>query len=291
MIAVLLNIIKVIFIVAVVPAAGGLLAGVDRKISARMQGRVGPPLLQPYYDLFKLFAKDSPTVNGMTSVYLLFSLIFVAFTVTLFFIGADLLLVLFALTLGSVFFILGGYSSNSPYSLVGAERELLQVISYEPMVLIAALGVYCTNHSFYVSDIFRTSQPVIKYTPAIFIGLLYILAFKLRKSPFDLSMSHHAHQEIVRGITTEFTGHDLAVVELTHWYENVFVLGLVYIFFAWSAWYSNIIALLMCIIVYIFEIIIDNSTARVRWQMALKTSWIVTAVLGGVNLFVLMLIR
>ena len=56
---------KIIAIVILEPIVGGLLAGLDRIISARMQGRVGPPILQPFYDVFKLFQKESIEVNRM----------------------------------------------------------------------------------------------------------------------------------------------------------------------------------------------------------------------------------
>lgn len=56
---------------------GCLFAGIDRKISAKMQGRVGPPILQPYYDVRKLFDKDRVSVNGSERVYITFALIFV----------------------------------------------------------------------------------------------------------------------------------------------------------------------------------------------------------------------
>ena len=69
---------------------------------------------------------------------------------------------------------------------------------------------------------------------------MFILVFKMRKSPFDLSGSHHAHQEIVRGVTTEFSGRTLALIEIAHWYETAVVLGMVALFFAsspgWRRW-------------------------------------------------------
>jgi ech hydrogenase subunit B len=127
--------------------------------------------------------------------------------------------------------------------------------------------------------------------PLIFLGFCYILTVKLRKSPFDLSTSHHGHQEIVKGVTTELTGVCLAMVEITHWYETMFALGIVYLFFVWSAPYSRWIALLCCLAVYLAEIFVDNGLARVKWRAALKSSWLVTGVLGGINLFVLNLLR
>jgi len=70
--------------------------------------------------------------------------------------------------------------------------------------------------------------------PGIFISILFVLTIKLRKSPFDLSTSHHAHQELVKGLTTEFSGSSLAMIEVAHWYENIMLLGFVYLFFASS---------------------------------------------------------
>jgi len=62
--------------------------------------------------------------------------------------GGDILLALFALTLGSIFFVLGGYASNSPYSTIGSERELLQMMAFEPMLLLAAIGLYYGTRAF-----------------------------------------------------------------------------------------------------------------------------------------------
>ena len=119
----------------------------------------------------------------------------------------------------------------------------------------------------------------------------FILTFKLRKSPFDLSMSHHGHQEIVKGITTEYSGRDLAVIEVTHWYEMMIALSLVYVFFATEKPISHVFAVVVCLFVYLFEIIIDNAFARAKWQQALTSAWIVTAVTGTINLLILSYFR
>lgn len=284
-----LDVAKIIGILIVVPLLGGLLTGVDRKISARMQRRKGPPILQPFYDVMKLFQKEALTVNRLTRFYITFSLFFTAFTTVLLFMGADLMLIIFALTLTSIFFVIAGYSASSPFSLVGAERELLQIISYEPMVLITGVGFYYAQKTFQVADIMHSSTPSIVYLPLVFLGFVYIMTFKLRKSPFDLSFSEHGHQEIVKGLTTELTGVCLGMVEIMHWLETMFVLALVFLFFASSAWYTDVIGVVVCAIVYFLEILIDNSFARVKWQKAFTVSWIVTAIAGFVNLGVLSL--
>jgi len=278
------------------PVIGGLLAGIDRRLSARMQGRQGPPLLQPFYDLFKLFAKQVVVVNHVQDFLVGGFLVFVIFTGCLFFSGGDLLLVFFALTLAGIFFMMSACSANSPYSSMGAQRELLQMMAYEPMVLLVAIGFYMStgimsHGSFAVSDIIQSSTSNILYLPGFFIGFVYILTIKLRKSPFDLSTSHHAHQEMVKGLTTEISGNILALVELSHWYENVFLLGIVGLFIVNSTWWSVIIAVIVCMAVYFLEIFADMVFPRVKWEFMLKSTWLITLVAGVLNMIVLSVIH
>jgi ech hydrogenase subunit B len=265
------------------PVIGGLVSGIDRKITAHMQGRVGPPLLQPFYDVGKLFEKEMTVANDTQRFYVISYFIFMVFTGALFFAGGDILLVIFALTLAQIFLVLGAYSANSPYSHVGAERELIQIMSYEPMVILAAVGMYVVTKSFNVGTIASYTQPLVLFLPGIFIGFIYILTIKLRKSPFDISTSHHAHQEIVKGVTTEFSGPTLGLVEVTHWYETVLLLGFVYLFFA----FNPLVAVIAVILVYMLELLIDNASARVKWQLVMKSSWGIAAIVGVVNLAVL----
>ena len=105
-----------------------------------MQGRRGPSILQPFYDVFKLFEKERITVTNVQDFYVMVFVIFVIVSGAIFFAGGDMLLVIFTLTLASAFLIIAAYSSNSPYAEVGAERELLQMMAYEPMVLMTIIG-------------------------------------------------------------------------------------------------------------------------------------------------------
>lgn len=283
-------IISIIAYLILAPLAGGILAGFDRKISARMQGRVGPSILQPFYDVFKLFEKESVTVTRVQDFYVLIFVLFVMASGVIFFGGGDLLLVIFTLTVASAFLIIAAYSANSPYAEVGAERELLQMMAYEPMVLMTAIGFYMYTGSFAVSDIMvGTSMPFLPMI-GIFFGFLFILTIKFRKSPFDLSMSHHAHQELVRGLTTEFSGKTLGFIEISHWYENIFLLGFIFLFFANGTAWGYAIGVVVCLLSYFLEVLIDNCFARMKWQFAFKSAWIVALVLGIVNIFVLYLI-
>jgi ech hydrogenase subunit B len=275
-----------IFIV-LAPVAGGLLSGLDRKISARMQGRVGPSILQPFYDVLKLFQKENVIVNISQNLYAFCFLFFTVFTGVLFFNGADILLVVFALTLAGIFFVLGGYSTFSPYSFIGSERELLSMVADEPMIILTAVGMYMVTKSFSVASIAAYPTPLIAYIPGIFLGFVFILTIKLKKSPFDLSSSHHAHQELVSGITTEFSGKTLAYIELAHWYETVLLLGIIYLFFA----PLPVVGVLVALFAYFLEIFIDNINARVKWQWVLKSAWGVAIIAGALNIFILFIVR
>jgi formate hydrogenlyase subunit 4 len=276
----------IVFLVGA-PILGGLLAGWDRRISARMQSRLGPPILQPFYDVQKLWLKQSMAVRPTQNLYVTFFLLLVIFTGALFFAGSDLLLVIFALTLAAIFLVLGAYKASSPYSFIGAERELIQMMAYEPMVLLTAIGMYMVTKSFYVHEIAGHQHLLIVALPGVFVGFLYALEIKFRKSPFDLSASHHAHQELVRGLTTEFSGRTLALIEIAHWYENVLLLSWVYLFFGAWPWLGIAAALA----VFVGIILVDNVFARLKWQTALRSAWVVAAVFGFGNILVLSLLR
>ena len=265
------------------PVIGGLIAGIDRKVTAHMQGRIGPPILQPFYDVGKLFEKENLVVTTTQNFYVLSYLVFMIAAGMLFFSGGDMLLVIFAFTLSHIFLVLGAYAAYSPYSHIGAERELIQIIAYEPMIIFTAVGMYMVTQSFFVSSIVTSGIPIILYLPGVFIGYLIVLTIKLRKSPFDLSTSHHAHQEIVKGVTTDFAGPNLGKIEIAHWYEYVFLLGVVYLFFG----FNPLLALAAIIVAYFIEVLIDNIIARVKWQMVIRSAWLIAGTLGLVNLGVL----
>jgi formate hydrogenlyase subunit 4 len=269
--------------IIIAPIAGCLLAGADRILSARMQGRVGPPLLQPWYDVAKLLQKRHVAVNLHQNFYAIGFLVFTIATGCIFFAGGDLLLTIFAFTVGGIFLVLGAYAPSSPYSHIGAERELMQMLACEPMLILAALGLYYVTGTFNVHDIAAAPKMAVVYLPGVLIGMLFILTIKLRKSPFDLSTSHHGHQELVKGVTTEFAGPSLALIEIAHWYENVFLLGLIWLFFAWNPW----IAAAAVAIAYFAEVVVDNSSARLTVAKMLKSSWAATLIFGVVNILVL----
>lgn len=272
------------------PFVGALLDGIDRKITARMQGRKGPSIFQPFYDLIKLFSKQMIAVNSVQLLLNCSYLIFLAIAGGMVFFGTDILMSLFILSTADMFLILAASSDSSPYSNIGASREMLQTMAYEPMTLLIAVGFYLATGSFRVEDIIQQNTSAIWMMPGLFIGYILIMAIKLRKSPFDLSTSHHAHQEVVKGITTEMSGPTLAIMEIGEYYEKMLLLAVVALFFINSSWCSWIIAIIACLGVYFIEIVIDNVSARINWRHVLNVCWLITLLCGGINILMLMLI-
>ncbi len=270
----------ILLVLVAAPVLGGLLSGIDRIITARMQGRVGPPLLQPFYDVFKLLGKERFLVNQRQVLWAIGYLALIITSLAMLCLGSDLLVIVFVMAFAAICFVLGGLSTKSPYSHIGSQRELLQMLSYEPVLILLAIGVFMQNQSFLVKDIFARPEPLLFSLPLVFIAVLLILTIKMRKSPFDLSTCHHAHQELVQGITTEYSGPYLALIELTHWYELVLVLGLVVLFWAQPIWAG----LLLALVAFFIELVIDNICARMTWSWMVKLTWSVGIILCLVNL-------
>ena len=286
--------IKAVFVVAYIllaPFLGGLLEGIDRKISARMQRRVGPPLLQPFYDVKKLLKKQVIAVSTSQTFFLLTYMVLMILCGALFFMGMDILMCFFVLSTAATFLYFASIVTSSPYATIGANRELIQMMTYEPAVLLACVGFYLARGSFDVSEIAGGRFSNIVYLPGFFIAFVFILTIKMRKSPFDLSTSHHMHQELVKGLTTEMGAQNLAIFMVAEWYETVFLIGVVGLYIINKNPLSIIAAVLVVLLVYFLEILIDNTSARMKWEKMLNITWLVTLFSAGVNLLILMLAR
>jgi ech hydrogenase subunit B len=270
--------------VVLAPIVGGLIAGLDRKLTAWLQSRYGPPILQPFYDVLKLFGKSPMLVNPWQILSVWVYLVSSMLTVFLFFLGSDLLLMFFVLTIGAVFFVMGALSTESPYSQVGAQRELVAMLTYEPLIILVFVAIAMVTGSFKVSEVFTwaaaSGKPLLYQLPLMFVVLGYALTIKLRKSPFDISACHHAHQEIVRGVLTEYSGPQLAMIEIAHWYDVVFMLGLCALFWTTSLWGM----LILLAATYFAELILDNVTARMTYKWMLKSVWCWGLALSVLNL-------
>jgi len=262
---------SVVIAVIVAPLIGGLLRGIDRKLTAHMQGRIGPPIIQPFYDVIKLFGKK-PMVAGGAQLAFAYAYLALIITATVFFaLRQDLLVVLFILFFGSLCLPIGALSVKSPYSQFGGHRELLQFLAYEPILLLAAIPIALKSGGFTIANIFEYGQPLLPHLWITFIALLIALAIVMRKSPFDISSSEHAHQELVSGVVTEYSGPYLALIELGHWYEMVLLLSILGLFWVTGGlwWLSIIIALASWFIM----LIVDNINARLTWSWMLKFAW------------------
>ncbi len=262
------------------PFAGGLLAGVDRKITARMQSRIGPPLLQPFYDVLKLMGKEPSAVNPWLVFCSYLYLVSSGMAVFLFFYQSDLLLIFFIMTVGAVFQVVGALSVNSPFSQVGAQREFLQMLVYEPLIILAFVGIAVKTNSFSIMEIYAQPEPLLPSMPFFFLALGTALTIKLRKSPFDISASTHAHQELVRGVLTEYSGQQLAMLEVAHWMDIVLLMGLCSLF--WSTSFIGMVILL--VLTYFTEIVMDNVTARMTWKWMLRKVLVPCLVFSLINL-------
>ena len=269
------------------PLAGGLLEGLSRIISARLQGRVGPPLLQPFYDAGKLFAKSDSQVSRLQIVYISSFLFFTVFACAIFFSGGDILIFFFCLTLANIFMVLAGYSSASPFSHIGAERELIQLLAYEPMFILSFVGIYILTGSFAIKDIIAYPYVIFFTLPGCLLGMIPIICIKLQKSPFDLSASHHPHQELVKGITSDFSAKTLGLMEVAHWYKYSYLTAFIALFFG-GQWWAGMLGVGL---VYLIVIFIDNAFGRFTYQQALKIVWSITLVFGFGNILILYVVK
>jgi len=276
-----------VLFVFLAPVFGGLLAGMDRIISARMQSRVGPPLLQPFYDLGKLLQKNARQVNPIAEPLLLGHVGFMAATGAMLLGGTDLVFTAFVLALAALFLVLAAGSVNSPYSHAGAERELIVLLASEPFFILMLAAICKVSGASTFGGVLASPVWVAWQLPGMLLAFSFVATIKLRKSPFDISTSHHAHQELVSGLTSDMSGRLLAYVEMAHWYESAILAAFVVLFFNW-AWP---LGLGVFAVAYLLEILVDNSTSRAKWQLVLRSSWAVTLLLSGGNVLPLFLLK
>jgi formate hydrogenlyase subunit 4 len=230
-------------VLAVVGMALGLLyKGIDRKLAAHMQGRIGPPIKQPFLDVRKLFVKENIVPeNAISWIFNLVPVVGLVATITILLylpIGGfpalldgiilgkgDLLVILYLLMIPSLAMVVGGFASGSPYATVGAQREMATMIAYEfPLaIIIISLAwrlslVQGTTHVFSLAAI--TATPLWGIVgPLGFLGLIILLLTlvivtpaELSKIPFD---SPEAETEIAGGLLVEYSGRNLAMFYLT----------------------------------------------------------------------------
>jgi NADH-quinone oxidoreductase subunit H len=288
----------------------GLLIGwVDRKVSARFQFRVGPPLFQNFNDFFKLLGKETILVKQgihwlfISSPLIAFAMLGLVSTmigVALFFnqsIGGDLIVVMYLLMIYSIMVFLGGTATGNVYSSVGGGREMKLLIADELAFILVCL-VPIIKSGFQIRfDLILAVQaeqgPFIQSISgliAFIIGLLCIQA-KMTLPPFHIP---EAETEIVEGPFMEYSGPLLAFWKLNHFMMYVTFPFLLILLF-WGGFQLQGLGILWAILKYLLivvvMIIIKNTNPRLRIDTAIHFFWkiaspltliaIILAVIGG----------
>jgi formate hydrogenlyase subunit 4 len=258
-----------VLIIIATPLIGGILIGIDRKLTARMQERMGPPLLQPFFDVIKLWGKTPMIASQLQPILAFGYLGFALVSTGLVAFRQDLLLILFVTAIADICLTVAAFNAKSPYSYLGGRREFLSMLSYEPVLLLAYIAIFLVTGSFTIKGIYAYGKPLLLVIPAALVALQIVLVVEMKKSPFDVSGSGHAHQELVRGVYTEFSGYTMALVEVGHWVKMTTMLMILSLFWAPNLIIGGAISFTMFFLV----IMADNIFPRLDWQSMLKTTW------------------
>jgi NADH-quinone oxidoreductase subunit H len=271
----------------------GLLASwIDRKVTARIQYRVGPPLLQPLIDIVKLLGKETlipagsskitflmAPVIGFASVILVSTLLWINnINPAKSFLG-DLIVVLYFLVIPSISIIMGGFASRNPLASLGASREMKLVLSYElPFTLVILVTVIKSGFTFKLGEIlaFQAQNGALVRSwsgvLALIVAIICMQA-KLALIPFDIP---EAETEISGGVLIEYSGSGLAIYKLM---KNMLLFTLPFfliIVFIGGLRFDGI-HLLYSVLKYIGLValmtVIRNTNPRVRIDQAVKFFW------------------
>jgi ech hydrogenase subunit B len=262
--------------IALAPILGGLVYGGERVLRARMQRRQGPPFLQPFYDMFKLLDKRTLIVHAPHALLAVAHFFVLWFSVAAIFLGWNLLYIVFLHLFAQMLLILAGYSVRSAYSHLGANRELLMLVAYEPILILVAVGFYLVSGSFDIVQIVHGSG-YLAQMPLLFAALLMIVPIKVKKSPFDVG---EAHQEIVGGVEIEYSGMFYEFLYMARFLEYLFIYSFVFIF----GGVSYALGAVLVAGVFLLVNLVDNATARVRTMHMVKIIYAVAMSLAIANI-------
>jgi len=310
------ELLMLIFHVLVFPGAlfciviGFLLAGIDRKLVARMQNRKGPSLLQPVYDVLKCCGKETivprharrglflgaPVVGFAALVTT--ALFIPVMSYTAFSTGADLVVILYLLTLTSVTMMVGAAASGSPFAGVGLSREMVAMISYElPFVLVLlAVGkvaggdslLGCTFSLQTIADWQAANGPMLfkwSMIPAA-IAMLMVIPCEIGMHPFDVA---EAETEICEGMLAEYSGAPLGVFKLSHCVKMYVMTALFCALFLGGLSTGMIIldviiVIALCAVVTFVTMTVPHAVcARFKVEQVFKFYWTVVAGLAAIS--------
>ena len=291
--------------------AGMLLCGIDRKLVAKMQKRVGPPILQPFYDFFKLCGKETIIpASAYKTTFLIAPLVGLAalvviqlfipvFSFSAFSGMADVIVILYLLLIPAMSIILGGAASGSPYAGVGLSREMVTIISCElPLVLVllavaktvgSAMG---TGLCFSLSDIAAYQAmngsliTKLSMIPAA-VAMLLIIPGETGNHPFDAA---EAETEICEGLLAEYSGAPLGVFKLSHAIKMLTLTSLFVTLFLGGLGtgivaLDGIILFLLCVVLTAVSIsFVHAITARLKIEQIFKFYWTLVTGLALISL-------
>ena len=269
---------------------GAFLSWFDRKITARVQFRNGPPVLQPFYDFFKLLlVKEtilpkygSPLIFLLAPIFAVFGatmagvfILLPLLNITTGFRG-DLLVIFYLLTIPSFSYIIGALASGNPLAAVGGSREMKLILSYELtfLLLIAGIIMKCGQH-FDLYSIIQTQQAGSPFIGSISGVLLFIVGIfciqaKLALVPFDMP---EAEAEITEGIFIEYSGAAYALIKLTK-YIMFFILPAFLVAILMNGFRLegiNILwAILKILAVVLIVTLIRNTNPRIKIKQAIS---------------------
>lgn len=248
--AITITVLKALFYILVFPGAlftmvaGLFLAGVDRKVIAHMQKRIGPPIRQPMFDFFKLMGKETIVPRAANRFVFLAAPVFcaVSLAIVLLFVpifgftafsgSADLIVILYLVTISGVALIVGGAASGSPYAGIGISREMVTMMAYElPFVLVLLAiakkvgGASLIFSMDAISNWQAANGSMITHWSMIpaAIALLLVIPAEVGMQPFDVA---EAETEICEGPLIEYSGAALGVFKLSTAMKMIIMTGL-----------------------------------------------------------------
>lgn len=291
-----------------ISALGLLYLGVDRKCCARMQHRIGPPVWQEFYDFGKLMTKED--ITPATADPLIFNaapllalgallaaalIIPIASPVPVVLGAADVIVLVYLLNIPAISMMLGGYASGCSFGVVGAGRHLVQLMGYEFVFILSILSVVMRTGFLGLSAIvgYQSASGWLIFEPRLlpaFLAALLAAQGKLLRVPFDIP---EAHQEIVAGPLTEYSGPKLGLWRLVYCIKTVLVFGFISaLFLGGSVEYAigglrvpAVVDFIVKTLVLLFiSVIFRVVMARLKIDQALRFYWGAGALLALVSL-------